>query len=56
MPVHAQIQKRVAFGATPAPRHRPEYTAARWLTTFDSEWCGGGVLQVDKPLAATGWR
>ena len=40
----------------PASLDRPEQTATHWPATFDNDWCGDGLLQVEKPLAVTGWR
>jgi hypothetical protein len=39
-----------------AMRDRLEYTSTNWPATIDNDWCGDGLLQVDKPLAVTGWR
>ena len=40
----------------PSPHDRPEHTATQGPATFDDDWSGNGLLQVDKPLAAAGWR
>ena len=39
-----------------AMRDRLEYTSTSWPATIDNDWCGDGLLQVDKPLAVTDWR
>jgi hypothetical protein len=40
----------------PVSHDRLEYTSTNWPATIDNDWCGDVLLQVDKPLATTGWR